>query len=289
MVKVDTVETSFLLQKLEEFLKLSTVGGETQIAGEEVLKLFFEMKDHIRELESKNEELSKLLTENDKFFSIIAHDLRSPFNAFLGLTQLMSDELPNLSLDEIREITLGLRNSATGLYRLLENLLEWTRIQRGLTSINCTSLSLIHKIVENLQPAFESVNNKEIALSYDIPEDLTVFADGIMLGIIIRNLVSNAVKFTPKGGHIKISAHTVSNGLVEIAVQDSGIGMDEDMINNLFRHDVYTNRKGTEGESSTGLGLIICKDFIEAQGGKLRIESEKGHGSTFYFTLPKGI
>jgi len=136
----------------------------------------------------------------------------------------------------------------------------------------------------------EAAKGKEIAISYDIPEDLSVFADRNMLESIIRNLSSNAVKFTPKGGSVYVSAKSMPDNSVEISIKDTGIGMGKDITDNLFRLDIDTSRKGTEDELSTGLGLIICKDFIEKHGGKLRVESEEGKGSTFYFTIPeKGL
>ena len=132
----------------------------------------------------------------------------------------------------------------------------------------------------------DGANQKEQTIKYSIPEDLLVFADGNMFEAIIRNLVSNAVKFTHHGGNIFISAKSLPDHSVEISVTDSGIGMNTKMIDNLFRLDINTNRKGTQGEYSTGLGLTICRDFIERHGGKLHIESEEHKGSTFSFILP---
>jgi signal transduction histidine kinase len=287
MKKDDSSESLSSLQRPGKLIIRNPSVTGTHLSEIDVLKLFHELQVQLLELGAENAELSKQVAENDKFFSIIAHDLRSPFNAFLGLTQLMAEELHSLSPDEIQEIAVSLRNSATNLYRLLENLLEWSRIQRGLTHIIPESHNLLRKIDESVQSIIESANNKKISIEYDIPKELSVYTDGNMLAGIIRNLVSNAVKFTPKGGDIKISAKSVPDNQVEISIQDSGIGMDKDIIDNLFRHDVNTNRKGTEGESSTGLGLIICRDFIERQGGKLKVESEKGSGSRFYFCLPQ--
>jgi signal transduction histidine kinase len=139
---------------------------------------------------------------------------------------------------------------------------------------------------ESLQSVYESANKKGIEISIDVPDNLAVFADTNMLRSILRNLVSNAVKFTPKFGDIIISACTLTTYSVEIAVKDSGIGMDEDMIGKLFFLNEQINRKGTEGESSSGLGLFICKDFVEKHGGKIRVESTAGSGSTFCFILP---
>jgi signal transduction histidine kinase len=132
----------------------------------------------------------------------------------------------------------------------------------------------------------ESANIKEIEINSNIPADLVVFADENMLSGILRNLLFNAVKFTPKGEKITIDGKPISDCLVEISVKDTGIGMNKDMIENLFKLDINSGRKGTEGEPSTGLGLIIAKDFIEKNGGNLCVESEEGKGSTFFFTLP---
>ena len=245
-----------------------------------------ERKKAEAEIQLKNEELHRINAEKDKFFSIIAHDLRSPFNGFLGLTEIMAEELPTMTMDEILKIALMMRTSATNLYSLLGNLLEWSRTQRGLTTLSCESFLLMPKISESMVFVMEGANNKKIEIYYNVPDDLAVYADRNMVGGMIRNLVSNAVKFTPRKGTITISAMTIEDNFVEVSVKDSGIGMNTNMIENLFCLDVNTSRSGTEGESSTGLGLILCKDFIEKHGGQLWIESEVGKGSTFRFTLP---
>jgi len=239
-------------------------------------------------IQHKNEELQKINAEKDKFFSIIAHDLRSPFNGFLGLTEIMAEGLPHMTLDEIQQIAVAMRNSAANLFRLLGNLLEWSRMERGITTFLPKPVSLMSKINENMVLTIEEANKKEITINYNVPDDLEVFADSDMLGGIIRNLMTNAVKFTHRGGSITVSAKAVSDNSVHISVKDTGIGLSQNMIGNLFHLDVNTNRKGTEGESSTGLGLMICKDFIERNSGKLWIESEEGKGSVFSFSLPAG-
>ncbi len=238
------------------------------------------------QIKKTNDELVKLNTEKDKFFSIIAHDLRSPFNSFLGLTEIMEKDLPSLTQEEVRKIAVSLRRSATNVFRLLENLLDWSRFQRGLISYNPKPVLLMPKVQANMDFVFELANKKEIVLSYEIPEDLIVFADEYMLGGILRNLTFNAVKFTPIGGSITIAAKPASGGKVEISVKDTGIGMNQERKENLFNIDVNTSRTGTEKEPGTGLGLIICKEFIEKQGGKIWVESKEGTGSIFYFTIP---
>jgi len=229
----------------------------------------------------KNEELIRVNAEKDKFFSIIAHDLRSPFNAFLGFTELMVAELDSLSITEIQKIALSMRNSATNLFQLLENLLEWSRFQRGLTGFNPKSILLLPGITDSIQSVFESAVKKEIDIKVDIPNDLVVFADENMLGSIVRNLAFNAVKFTLKGGKINISARAVLPDFAEISVKDSGIGMSEDIQETLFSIKEHSTRSGTDGEPSTGLGLIICKEFVEEHGGKIWGNSQNGKGSEF--------
>lgn len=233
----------------------------------------------------KNEELQKNNAEKDKFFSIIAHDLRSPFSSFLGLTQIMAEDLPSLTMAEVQDLAITMKNSATNLYSLLENLLQWARMQQGSISFTPEVLSLISVVGECLAISSETAKNKNIELFNDI-QDIKVFADSNALQTIIRNLVSNAMKFTPSNGKISVSDKIASDKSVEISVKDTGIGMSAELVDNLFRPDVQTSRKGTDGEPSSGLGLMLCKEFIEKQGGKIWVESEVGKGSTFYFTIP---
>ena len=217
----------------------------------------------------KNDEIHKVHSEKDKFFSIIGHDLRSPFNSFLGLTQIMAEELPTLSINEIQENATNMQSSAINLYRLLGNLLDWSLIQQGLFPFDPTLVQLLPMVNESIALAVETAKGKNIEILVSVPEDLAVFADNNTLQTVIRNLVSNAVKFTPKGGKIMVSAKMTDDKNVEISVKDTGIGMDKYTLDNLFKLDVNTCRKGTEGELSTGLGLLLCKDFIEKHGGKL--------------------
>jgi len=238
------------------------------------------------EIKLKTEQLLKANAEKDKFFSIIAHDLRSPFNSLLGFTRMMVEDLPTMRLDEIQKIAMSMRSSANKLLDLLENLLAWSLIQRGIISFKPKSFTLLNGIVPIVELVRDAANKKMIRIKYDIPEDLTVMADTQMFESLMRNLVFNAVKFTAKEGEIIIAAKPMSDNSVEISISDTGIGMNKNMLDKLFRIDELTNRKGTEGEPSTGLGLILCKDFVEKHGGKIWVESEEGKGSTFYFTLP---
>jgi PAS domain S-box-containing protein len=251
-----------------------------------VLRDITERRQVEEEIRLKNEQLLKLNAEKDKFFSIIAHDLRGPFNGFLGLTELMAEDLPSFTMDEIQEFSVSMKNSATNLSHLLENLLQWSRMQQGLIPFDPEVIQLLPVVDECMAIMLEPAKNKGIDLTSNIPVDLKVFADNNMLQAVIRNLVSNAVKFTPKGGKVNISAKSTGVKRVEISVKDSGIGMSQTMVDKLFRLDVKTNRQGTEGEPSTGLGLLLCKEFVEKQDGKIWVESTEGVGSTFYFTIP---
>lgn len=231
------------------------------------------------------EELQKALSTKDKFFSIIAHDLRAPFNSFLGFTQMMNDYLPELTADDIKGMALTMRKSASNLHQLLENLLQWAKFQQGLIPFHPKAVNFSLVIDEILELVFESAGKKEIEISCVIPQSLEVLADSHMLQAVLRNLISNAVKFTPRSGTIRISAAAADDQTVKILVKDSGIGISKEMMGDLFRIDGHTNRIGTDGEPSAGLGLIISRDFVEKLGGKLTVESEEGLGSTFGFTL----
>ena len=237
-------------------------------------------------IRSKNEELQKINAEKDKFFSIMAHDLRSPFAAFLGLTQMMVQDLPSMKLDNIQEIALLMRDSASNLHRLLENLLQWSRLQQGMVAFDPHYFLLVEKVTSSLRPVMEIASNKGVEIVVNVPDGMFVLADENMLESTIRNLVTNAVKFTDKGGKIFISARAENQGAVQISVKDTGIGMSEKILENLFRIDELNCRPGTNGEPSTGLGLILCKDFIERHGGKIWAESTEFMGSTFHILLP---
>jgi len=245
-----------------------------------------ERKQAEEAIKLKNEQLIHANAEKDKFFSIISHDLRGPFNGFLGLSNLMAEESSDLTQDEIQKMAGAMRDSAVNLFRLLENLLEWSRLQRGITSFEPGPFLLMPMIAESMHPVIDLADKKGVEIRYEIQADLEVFADQYMLSSTIRNLASNAVKFTLKGGKVTIAAKSVPGHSVEISVSDTGIGMNPEMVHDLFRLDTKTNRRGTENEPSSGLGLLLCKDFVEKHGGKLWVESEEGKGSVFYVTIP---
>ena len=238
-----------------------------------------------KEIKTKNEELRKANAVKDKFFSIIAHDLRSPFGSLLGLSKMMAEDLSDFTMDQIQHIAENIYETSDNLYRLLENLLQWSRIQQDLISINLDCVILHQLVNESLNLFKEQIKNKNIEVVIDIPSNMPVYADANIMQTILRNLISNAVKFTPKGGKISISAKKAKNNFIEIFVEDTGIGMNPVLLDNIFRPDVSTGRRGTDNEPSTGLGLLLCKDFIEKLGGEINVESESGKGSVFHFTV----
>jgi two-component system sensor histidine kinase/response regulator len=238
-----------------------------------------------KKIEEQRKELQKLNADKDKFFSIIAHDLRSPLIGFLGLTRLLVEEIQGLTQAEILGITKDIRNSSVDIFRLLENLLEWSKMEQGLIPLNAGKVQLRSVADESLSMALETARFKKIEICIDIPDFIYVFADSNLLKSVLRNLVYNAIKFTPREGRVNFTARIIGERNVIISIKDTGIGMSREMVENLFRINAQTNRTGTEGEPSAGLGLILCKEFIEKLGGKLCIETEEGKGSDFSFSL----
>jgi PAS domain S-box-containing protein len=239
------------------------------------------------ELRLKNEQLNAINAEKDKFFSIVAHDLRGPMNGFLGLTGIMADDIESLSASELKEIATTMRTSAVNIYRLIENLLEWSKMQRGKISFEPQPLFLKSSLTKSIELMMDTANKKGINLRINIPDHTVVFADIHMLETIIRNLISNALKFSFKGSDIEISAEKTEVDMIRVTIKDNGIGMCPELLDKLFTLTENINRKGTEGEPSTGLGLILCKEFAEKQGGKIWAESLEGEGSSLIFTLPQ--
>jgi PAS domain S-box-containing protein len=238
------------------------------------------------EIKLKNEELQKLNAEKDKFFSIIAHDLRGPMGGFMQLTELLVDESHNLTGSEIKELMIDLSQSSRNTFNLLENLLEWSQISSGHLDFKPERVGLNEVVTASIHILAEQAREKEIKIVKAMTNDPMVTADKNMLKSIISNLLTNAIKFTACGGTVTISAKSVENNQTLISVRDTGIGMSEEMKDNLFRIDANTKRPGTQGERSTGLGLLLCKEFVEKHGGKISVESRQRMGSVFSFTLP---
>ena len=238
------------------------------------------------QLSESKEKLKELNSSKDKFFSIIAHDLKGPFQGLLGYSQLLSDNLDGLSKDEIKDFSGELHDSASQLFKLLENLLEWSRIQRGVMEFNPQNIYLSQIAEMSVEILTPGAAQKKVKIINDVPEELQAFADLNMVNTVIRNLLSNAIKFTGEDGRIVISAMKADDYFVQVSVSDNGVGMDEEVKNSIFRIDKHHSQSGTNGESGTGLGLVLCKDLVEKNEGTITVESNLNEGSNFIFTLP---
>jgi PAS domain S-box-containing protein len=236
-------------------------------------------------IQQQNNQLQELNAAKDKFFSIIAHDLRSPFQVFLSLTQNLAEEATSYSLQELSDISSSMHQTANNLFLLLKNLLEWAQMQNGSMGFQPIELSLSELIAENVEMMMEREKQKGITLINNVTDQVYAYADDNMIKSVLSNLLTNAIKFTPRNGTVTINAKNIENKMVEISVIDTGVGIPKDILEKLFRVGEKINSKGTEGELSIGLGLLLCKEFVEKHGGKIWVESEQGVGSTFYFTL----
>lgn len=236
-------------------------------------------------IEQSEQELRTLNAAKNKFFSIIAHDLKNPFHNVLGYSHLLSKDYDHFTEDERRKFALDINQSANSIFRLLQNLLEWSRSQTGRLKFSPTEIEF-KRILENSVSVLHGLaEQKKIQLSYDYTSELKVFADPLMIETVLRNLINNAIKFTPENGSVRITAQ-LDGKLVKVSVIDTGIGISESDIENLFRIDSKVKRKGTNDEDGSGLGLILCKEFVDKNKGAIWAESIQGQGSTFVFTIP---
>ena len=240
-----------------------------------------------KQINEKTQLLEITNSTKDKFFSIIAHDLKNPLSGFRDISSMLYDNYDVFDEQKRKECILMIKNSSTSVFQLLENLLEWSRSQRGMITYHPEEVNLFfiaHNCVELLTLSAEK---KSIELINSVPIFANVFADSNLLTTVIRNIMSNSIKFTPSGGKIEIGIGNSSDkNFATIFVRDNGIGIQPQLLDKLFRIDKNITSKGTAGETGSGLGLILCKEFIERHGGSIWVESQAGVGSTFYFTLP---
>ncbi|MBI9073579.1 MAG: PAS domain-containing sensor histidine kinase [Melioribacteraceae bacterium] len=237
-------------------------------------------------LAESEEKMRELNVNKDKFFSIIAHDLKNPFNALLSFSDMMANQLDELTKEEIADFSSRIYKSANDVYNLLENLLEWSRIQTNRIEHFPVKFNLKSTINEAINLYRSSAVNKNIDIQNLVDEKITITADRNMISAVFRNLISNAIKFTSKNGAIKVVCILKGQNLM-ISVEDTGNGMSEKTLDSLFKIESSIRELDTEGERGTGLGLILCKEFIEKHGGKIWAESELGKGSNFHILLPK--
>jgi len=231
--------------------------------------------------------LRQLNTDKDRFISILGHDLKSPFNNLLGLSELLAEEIRNLNTDEIEILVNNINKTARSTYNLLEDILIWARAQQGKLPFNPCILKIADICKSVLETLIPAAAVKNIKINYSMTKETEVFADTDMLKTVLRNLVSNAIKFTNNGGSININTEE-NSGFVIISVSDNGIGIPPENITKLFNISEVLTTNGTAGETGTGLGLLLCKEFVEKHGGRIWVESEAGKGSEFKFTLPAG-
>jgi len=243
----------------------------------------------VQEQIKKNEiELKELNAAKDKFFSIIAHDLRSPFNSMFGFSELLTSNFDKYDSEKQKKYLNIIHDGIRNTYKLLDDLLLWSRSQQGTMDFNPEKINLFLLTDETCEVLYQIVEAKSIKLINNIPENISVFADIDMLSTILRNLLSNSIKFTKKGGRIIVDAIIVKkgkNGSVQISIKDNGIGIPKEKQVKLFDIRENTSTAGTENETGTGLGLILCKEFVEKHNGKIWFESEVNIGTTFYFTI----
>lgn len=245
-----------------------------------------EIKKAEKKIQKYAKELQQLNVSKDKFFSILAHDLKNPFFSLLGFEEILANNFDELSNAEKKEYINNIFKISKNSFQLLENLLQWARTQTGRIEIRPQEIDLKKMVTENIDFFKPIAQKKKIKIKNSIKKSFFIYADPDMMKTVFRNLLTNAIKFTNHGGIIRLALFD-KNSDIKIIIRDNGIGMNKETIENLFRIDVSNNSVGTSNESGTGLGLIICKEFMEKNGGEISVESEKGKGSTFILTIPK--
>jgi signal transduction histidine kinase len=244
-----------------------------------------DLADKNHALSRSENQLRETNATKDRFFSIIAHDLKNPLGSFRDMTKMMIEDHDSFSSDERMEFLRMMNHSAIQLYELLENLLNWSRSQTDRMEFNPVEADIIKLIEGNVNLLHNNAFAKNISLVSKTEGSLMTMFDVNMITTVIRNLLSNAIKFTPEGGRINVGA-VRENGSIKVFVEDNGVGIPEEHIEKIFRIDEFYSTTGTSDEKGTGLGLILCKEFVEKNGGDINVESKVGDGTTFYFRIP---
>lgn len=243
-----------------------------------------EYEEKIREINLQLEESNK---SKDKFFSIIAHDLRNPFVTLLGFTEMMIEDYFDFTDEEKISYLKDMQKTSKASHELLDNLLQWSRSQTGRIDFEPKQINLIDVVLENYQLLKKSADLKNIKLHVLVDDNVILYADENMITTILRNLLTNAIKFTPQNGSITVASNDLNKDTVQVSVIDTGIGIEPERIDKIFRIAETSSTEGTEGEKGSGLGIILSKEFVEKHGGKIWVDSSPGAGTSFYFTLPK--
>lgn len=269
-------ETNSILEERQQQIEEQSeeLGRQTEI-----------LKEQSDELALKNSELAKSNNTKNLFLSILAHDLKNPFHAILGFSEILETRFNKLDDEKKVQYINLIGSSSQKAYNLLENLLQWARAQSNTIEFNPQKIAVNALIKENIYFFLETYRNKNLEVVENIDTDCFAKVDENMLNTIIRNLISNAIKFTPSEGSIHISCHE-EKSFVVVQIADTGIGIEEDNVKNLFRIDKTYSTPGTDGETGTGLGLVLCRDFIEINGGSISVVSKKNIGTKFTFVLP---
>ena len=278
-----TREMSMVNEQLET--KVAQRTAELSRANKELHEEMKEREKAEQHLARSNQDLALLNRDKDKLFSVLAHDLRSPLGSMMNLTSLLAENLHDFDKAELHEIVGTLNKSATQTFQLFNDLLAWSAVQMGRGEREKELFPLYDVVAETVIILAAEANRKQVQINQVIDKNLEVFADRFAIQTVVRNLLSNAIKFTPAEGIITLGAEPL-NDTIRISVQDTGIGIPKEKQRKLFRVDEVSSSPGTEGEKGTGFGLLLCEDLVERNGGKIWMESEKGKGSKFYFTLP---
>lgn len=284
----DTIKQQYseLIKKNEQLTKAYS---DLEHQAQNLNKLYLQLIQNETFLRKSNEELQKLNEMKDKFFSIVSHDLRSPFAGILTMTDILNHHIDEFSKDELVDMLRSLNKTAQQTYKFIEDLLEWSRSQMGRIQMNIEKEDLSSIIAGTLLTLNQQAELKNITIENNVPIGTYAFFDNNMMATIVRNLISNAIKFTHKGGKVSLnSEQTTIQGkpFVRLSVSDTGVGMNEDKISQLFSLEKVQSTPGTEKEKGTGLGIVICRDFIEKMGGKISVESKLNEGTTFYVDIP---
>ena len=275
--------------RIENELEFKKLIEELQISKDIIEQNAMEVNDLNIKLSESEELLKELNSSKDKFFSIIAHDLKGPFQGLIGYTDILAHNIESLSKEEIADLATQMHYSATNLLKLLENLLHWSRLQRGIIEIIPENFDISTLVDMNFNLLSTNAKQKNIKLINNIKSGCMVFADLNMVNTVLRNLTSNAIKFTYIDGSIIAECNDLDNEFIEISINDNGVGMSQTIIEDIFKLEKKITTLGTQNEKGTGLGLVLCKDLIEKNGGSIYVTSELGKGTSFKFTIRKSV
>ncbi len=276
------------VQLLEQNEIMHQLNREINNLQRELIKEKHKLENTLAQLNQTNQKLHEVNATKDQFISILGHDLKNPFTTLLGFSNLLITRFDQYDRETIKRHLETINKTSSQIYNLLNNLLEWSRIQGDKVAFNPETTNIYLLVQETYDLFTYMAKAKQITIEMDVAEDIEVQIDREMIKTVIRNLLNNAIKFTPEDGKINISA-TKKEAFVHVKVSDTGAGMKQKTLNKLFKIGEIESRPGTDGERGTGFGLLLCKEFIDKHGGEIWAESEVGKGSSFKFTIPRNI